>query len=161
MKPHTSPLGAAALLLAATLAVGGCARQISPDVVSGPTVGETIRTERGVIVSRRVVTVQESETLEGNTTGLVLGGVAGGVAGSRIGGGFGRTVATGVGAVTGAATGAVLEQAAKTQTALEYVVRNEIGQLYTIVQGVEPALSPGQRVYIQLPTRGRARIVPY
>lgn len=149
------------LLLAATLTVAGCAREISPNVVSGPSVGATVRTERGVIVSRRVVTVKESDTLEGNRMGLVLGGIAGGVAGNQVGGGFGRTVATGVGAATGAAAGALLEQGVKTQTALEYVVRNEIGQLYTVVQGIDPALSPGQRVYIQLPSRGRARIVPY
>ena len=148
------------LMLVAVLAVAGCAREISPTVVSGPSVGATTQTYRGTIESARAVLVQESETLEGNTTGLLLGGLAGGAAGSRVGKGFGRTVATGLGAVAGAGAGALAERELKRQQGYEYVVRTETGQLFTVVQG-EPRLSPGQRVYVQLPSRGRATVVPY
>jgi hypothetical protein len=43
---------------------------------------------------------------------------------------------------------------------MEYVFRNEIGQLFTIVQGTQPRLAPGQRVYLQQSARSRARLVP-
>ena len=79
------------LMLVAVLAVGGCAREIDPTVVSGPSVGATTQTYRGTIESVRAVLVQESDTLEGNTTGLVLGGLAGAAAGSRFCKGFGNT----------------------------------------------------------------------
>ncbi len=155
-----SPLRLVPLMLAAVLAVGGCAREIDPTVVSGPSVGATTQTYRGTIESVRAVLVQESDTLEGNTTGLLLGGVAGGLAGSRIGGGFGRTLATTAGVAAGAGAGALAERELKRQQGYEYVVRTETGQLFTVVQG-GPRLSPGQSVYVQLPSRGRATVVPY
>ena len=148
------------LMLAAVLAVGGCAREIDPTVVSGPSVGATTQTYRGTIESVRAVLVQESDTLEGNRTGLLLGGLAGAAAGSRAGSGFGKTVMTGVGAVAGAGAGALAERELKRQQGYEYVVRTETGQLFTVVQG-GPRLSPGQSVYVQLPSRGRATVVPY
>jgi hypothetical protein len=43
---------------------------------------------------------------------------------------------------------------------MEYVFRNEIGQLFTIVQGTQPRMGPGQPVYLQQSSRGRARLVP-
>ena len=71
-----------------------------------------------------------------------------------------RCEATGAGALVGATLGALTEQELKRQPAMEYVVRDEAGQLYTIVQGVEPRLVPGQRVYLQESAHGRARLVP-
>ena len=148
------------LMLVAVLAVAGCAREISPTVVSGPAVGAPTQTYRGTIESSRAVLVQESETLEGNRTGILLGGLAGGVAGSRLGDGLGQQIMTGVGAVAGAGAGALAERELKRQQGYEYVVRTETGQLFTVVQG-GPQLSPGQRVYVQLPSRGRATVVPF
>lgn len=146
--------------LTASLALSACARQTSPNVVEGSAVGEVMRTEIGWIESARMVQIQESDTLEGNTTGLVIGGAAGGLLGNQVGSGWGRVLATGTGVVAGAALGAVAEQELKRQTAMEYVFRNEIGQIYTIVQGTQPRLVPGQQVYLQESARGRARLVP-
>lgn len=157
MAVHARLLAAA---MVATLGLAGCAREISPTVVSGPSVGATTQTYRGTIESVRGVTVQESETLEGNRTGLLLGGLAGGVAGNRVGSGTGRAVMTGLGAAAGAGLGALTEREVKQQFAIEYVVRTDDGRLYTVVQGPEPRMRPGTRVYVQLPNRGRARVLP-
>jgi outer membrane lipoprotein SlyB len=146
--------------VAASLGVAGCARQISPNVVEASAAGEVMRTEVGWIESTRVVEVQESDRLEGNTAGILIGGAAGGLAGNQIGHGVGRIFATGIGALAGAAVGALAERELKRQTAIEYVFRNELGQLFTIVQGVEPRLVPGQWVYLQDSGRSRARLVP-
>jgi outer membrane lipoprotein SlyB len=56
--------------------------------------------------------------------------------------------------------GAITEKELTNQTAIEYVFRNEIGQIFTIVQSPESRLAPGQRVYLQNSSQGRARLVP-
>lgn len=147
-------------LIAVSLTAAGCARQTSPNVYSAPSVGETIRTSTGVIESSRVVMIQESDLLEGNTTGMLIGGVAGGAVGSRFGQGWGKALAVGAGALMGATAGAVAEREVKRQNAMEYVVRLDRGGYITIVQGMEPQLRPGTRVYVQEATQGRARVQP-
>lgn len=142
------------------MTVAGCARQISPDVHAGRTAGETIATYGGVIETARFVEIQEGDTLERNKTGQLLGGLAGGVAGARFGDGIGRALAIGAGAIAGAFIGAFAERELKRQPAIEYIVRTEKGDLVTIVQGPEPQLSPGQRVFVQEGRYGRGRIVP-
>jgi len=151
-----------ALLVPAALALGlaACAREINPNVVTGPSVGEVVATEVGWVESARQVQVQESDQLQGNTLGILIGGGAGGLVGSTIGHGWTRALATGAGAVAGAAVGAVAQQQMTNQLAWEYVFRNEIGQISTIVQGSPPVLQPGQRAYLQRYTQGRARLVP-
>ncbi|MHA1538317.1 MAG: glycine zipper 2TM domain-containing protein [Alphaproteobacteria bacterium] len=146
--------------VAASLGLAACARQISPDVVAGSAAGEVMHTEIGWVQNVRLVHIQEEDQLQRNSAGVLIGGAAGGLLGNQIGHGWGRTLATGAGALIGATAGALTEQELKRQPAMEYVVRNEIGELYTIVQGVEPRLVPGQRVYLQESTRGRGRLVP-
>ena len=146
--------------LTASLGLAACARQISPDVVAGRDAGVVMRTEIGWIQSARLVQIQEQDQLQRNSAGILIGGAAGGLLGNQIGSGWGRILATGAGALVGATVGALTEQELKRQPAMEYVVRNEIGELYTIVQGVQPRLVPGQRVYLQESGRGRARLVP-
>ena len=148
------------LAMTASLSLAACERQISPNVVEGSAAGEVMQTELGWIESSRVVQIQESDKLQGNTTGIVIGGATGGLLGNQIGHGWGRILATGAGALAGATVGAITEKELTNQTAIEYVFRNEIGQLYTIVQGPQPRLSPGQRAYLQKSARGRARLVP-
>lgn len=145
--------------LVAIIAAGGCARQISPDVYQGRTIGDTQRTYAGVVQTVRQVEVQESDTLEGNGVGQVLGGLAGGVAAARFGDGVGRALAVAAGAIVGSFAGALAEQEIKRQPGYEYVVRTDRGDLLTVVQGGAP-LGVGQRVYVQESGRGRSRVVP-
>lgn len=150
----------AVALLSTALMTAGCARQISPDVHTGRAAGETLRTYEAVIESVRIVEIQESDTLEGNKTGQLLGSIAGGVAGARFGNGVGRALAIAGGAIAGAFVGALAEQEVKRQQAAEYIVRTPEGELLTMVQGVEPLLSVGQRVFVQESHRGRGRLIP-
>lgn len=146
--------------LTASLALTACAREISPNVVDGATVGQAANTQMGWIESRRTVQVREGDRLQDNTAGILIGGAFGGLAGNQFGSGAGRVALTGVGALAGATVGAVAQQQMTNQLATEYVFRNEIGQIYTIVQGQQPQLQPGQRVYLQQYSGGRARLVP-
>jgi outer membrane lipoprotein SlyB len=149
-----------AAAMATSLALASCARQISPGVHTGNTVGEVQSTYVGTLQSARVVMVQEDELLEDNRTGGLIGGVAGGAAASRVGQGTGKAVAIAGGALAGAALGALAERGIKRQQAMEYIVRLDNGQLLTVVQGLEPQISVGQRVYVQESQRGRGRVLP-
>lgn len=150
----------AVALLSTALVTAGCARQISPDVHTGRVAGETLRTYEAVIESVRIVQIQESDTLERNKTGQLLGSIAGGAAGARFGDGWGRVLAIAGGAIIGAVAGSLVEQEVKRQDAAEYIVRTYDGELLTLVQGPEPLLAVGQRVFVQESTRGRGRIIP-
>ena len=150
----------AAIAAIASLALASCARQISPGVYTGGSVGEVRQTYAGTLQSARLVTVQEDELLEDNRTGGLVGGVAGGAAASRIGQGTGKAVAIAGGALAGAALGALAERSVKRQQAMEYIVRLDSGALLTVVQGLQPQIGIGQRVYVQESARGRSRVLP-
>ena len=160
-----------AIALAAALATSGCVHQTSPNSYDPYAVGQAAYTEMGVIRSTRPVQVQNDRP-GGSGVGAALGGFAGAVAGSQIGPSsyshrghrHGYTSAASVvgtigGAIVGGLIGAAIEQDLSRQTATEYVVQMDDGALITIVQGAQP-LAPGQRVFVQTPNRGRARIVP-
>jgi len=149
-----------AAAFASALVLGGCAREIGGNVYDGPTVGEAARTYVSTIKSARIVEVQEGTFLEDNRVGQIVGGVAGGVIGSAVGEGLGKTAAIATGALAGAAVGSLIEEEAKRQPAMEYVVADDSGGLITVVQGLEPSLVTGQRVYVQESGSGRTRIVP-
>lgn len=136
-----------------------CARTISSDIYSADHIGETSRTYSGVIISARVVTVQDKERLQENGLGIIGGGLGGAFAGSYLGKGTGNTLATVGGALAGATAGAFAEKALKTQNGIEYIITLDNGESVTVVQGPEPRLSEGQRVHVMVSTQGRSRVV--
>jgi outer membrane lipoprotein SlyB len=144
----------------ATVISSSCARQISSNVYSGAAVGETSTTYPGVIISARGVVVEDKEYLEQNGLGIIGGGVGGAYLGSKIGKGEGNTLATVGGALAGAAAGAFAEKALKSQNAMEYVVALENGESKTVVQGPEPTMGVGQKVWLMVSYQGRSRITP-
>ncbi|MEM0988140.1 MAG: hypothetical protein AAGK00_04620 [Pseudomonadota bacterium] len=152
--------GLAGVLLIGALTITGCARTIDPGTYDGASVGEVVRTYEGTVEQVRQVSVEEGALLEENRTGQLIGGVAGGFIGSLFGGGIGKAAAIAGGSVVGAVAGSLVEEEAKRQPALEYIVRDDQGQLVTVVQGPEPSLAPGQRVYVQEGYSGRSRITP-
>lgn len=147
--------------LAASVTLGACAREISGNTVSGVQAGEVMRTEIGWVENARPVRVRERDQLGENYEGMAIGGAAGGFIGHEIGGdGFEQVIVTGLGALAGATAGALAQQGLQDQVAMEYVFRNEIGEVKTIVQGPEPRLTPGQKAYLHISRNGRARLVP-
>ena len=143
--------------LAAFISVG-CGRQISSDVYSGSSVGETSSTYPGVIISARHVTVEDKEYLEENGLGIIGGGAGGAILGSQFGKGSGKTLTTVGGAVAGAVAGAYAEKALSTQDAMEYIVALENGESKTVVQGMDPSLPVGQKVWLIVSHHGRSRV---
>lgn len=144
----------------ASLSLFGCARQISPNVYSDKSVGETSRTYRGVIVAKRQVEVAGSDKLQDNTAGALIGGATGAVAGSAFGGGRGNVAATVLGGVGGAVAGAFAQKSLESQGGFEYTVELTNGEMKTLVQGLEPSLDIGQSVLLIESVKGRSRLVP-
>lgn len=136
-----------------------CARTISSNTYSADHVGEASTTYGGVIISARQITVDDSERLQENTMGIAAGGIGGALLGSTIGKGTGNTVATIGGALAGATAGAFAEKALKSQAGIEYVVALDDGRAMTVVQGPEPTLREGQRVFVMVSYSGRSRVV--
>ena len=150
----------AAILAAASMTVASCARQISPGVYEGAYVGTATETYTGTVQSARFVMVQEDELLQDNTIGAGIGGLAGGLAGREVGEGWGKVAATAGGALAGAAVGALAQRSLQRQEAMEYIVSMDDGSLMTIVQGTQPQIPVGRRVYVQIGDRGQSRVVP-
>jgi len=144
-----------------SLCLCGCARETSPDVYDSQNFGVATTTYLGIVKRVREVTVTNEKGLQDNTTGVVGGGIAGALLGSTIGHGAGTIVAEVAGGLAGATGGAALEQGLKTQKALEYLVELDNGTLKTVVQGTEPRIFEGQRVYLMEAHNGRSRLVPY
>lgn len=162
MFAHTRFLTVFAMVAAASLALAGCERQISPGVYEGARVGTSVQTLTGTVQSARVVIVQEDELLQDNTVGGAVGGLAGGLVGSALthGSGVGAIAATAGGALAGAAIGAMGQRTLQRQDAMEYIVRLDDGRLVTIVQGMQPQIPVGRRVYVQTGSSGDARVLP-
>lgn len=139
--------------------LSGCARDISSNTYKASHVGEASFTYQGVVANVREVQVEEGERLEENAAGASIGTLAGGAVGYQFGGGKGQIATTAAGAILGGVAGAFAEKALKSQKGLEYVVRLDNGQVMTVVQGLDPRLSSGQRVLVLVSHSGRSRVV--
>ncbi|WP_291987422.1 glycine zipper 2TM domain-containing protein [Candidatus Accumulibacter sp. ACC007] len=92
--------------------------------------------------------------------GAVVGGLAGLGVGSLIGAGTGRDVAMVLGAVGGAVAGHEIQKKYDQPVpAQQVIVRVSSGVLVSVTQPVNPAISKGQRVYIE-GSGEDARVVP-
>jgi len=153
---------------AVATALSGCV-QSSPNTYSSYEVGQAAYTQMGVVTGSRPV---EISTPGGTGIGATVGALAGGIAGAQIGpssyshyGHRHRYLSAGSalgalgGALVGGLIGAAIEQDVTRQTATEYVVKLDDGQLITLVQVGQP-IPPGQRIFLQSAQSGRARIVP-
>lgn len=140
-------------MLFAVLLSGCASDDFSGNRYEAASVGEVSRTDKGYVVSLRKVEIKP----EGSVAGTALGAVGGGLLGSMFGGGNGKILTTAAGAVAGGVAGNAI--ASKTQPGIEYTVKLDNGSTITITQGVTPAISVGQRVYVINSNRGRSRIV--
>jgi len=143
--PATLP----ALRLLAVLALGAgalaaCGPAQTANVVDARALGRPGAVSTGTIVAMRPVQVQ-------GTTGIgaPVGAVAGGVIGSGIGGGW-RANALGAigGAVVGGLAGAAVEQGVTGGTAVEFIIRDDRGGEFAMVQTNEDRLMVGDRVRV-------------
>lgn len=151
MRPNPSVLPVAALL-ALILAVPACAPTNTGSTFTPGQMGSAAPVSFGTILSARPVQVQ------GGTGGLggVGGAVAGGLVGSTIGGDWRAQMLGGVGgALVGGVAGAAAERSLSSGTAVAFVVQEDRGSAFEVVQTNEESLAAGERVMISRGDRVR------
>lgn len=125
-----------ALLLAAALAVAGCATTSAPPPPAGP----------GTVMS--IQETQETST-GARVVGSIGGAVLGAMLGSQIGGGSGQTIATAVGGVGGSMAGSAIADRVGATAVWDVTVRFDDGIDRTLRVRERPAFRPGDRVDVQ------------
>ena len=129
-------------VLAATLALGGCASSKSGSAYTRDQVRQEMVVRTGVVESVREVQIEGTKTPVGGAAGAVVGGVAG----SHVGGGKGQIVGAVIGAVAGGLAGAAIEEGVTRKTGLEITVKLDNGQLTSVVHEADEPFHPGERV---------------
>lgn len=151
-----------AAVLAASLALTGCAPKIGGDDYSVLGIGEVNKSFKGKIISTRPILIS-SKTASGQSqigVGAVAGGVAGGLLGSQMGCGSGAIVAGTLGTLGGAMGGQLAEQKLSEVDGIEYRIKLDSGSIVCIAQGTEPRLVVGQRVTVLNSVLERNRVIP-
>lgn len=106
----------------------------------------------GTIVGMRPVAVQGSRT----GVGAGAGAVAGGLIGSTIGGDWrARTVGGVIGALAGGVAGGAIEEGVTRGNAMEFIIRDDNGQMRSVIQTNELNLAVGERVIMTQTDRVR------
>src|SRR5579864_1162826 len=131
-------------LLASCVAFTSCAGNISSNTYTKSDVGVASKAVPGVIVSKRVVNIDNS-----TKSGGLAGATAGAVAGTMVGGNLAVNL---MGAVGGAVIGGVIgngaDKAINHHLGFEYVVKLKGGSLISIVQSRDVSLHVNQRVLV-------------
>ncbi|WP_246521987.1 outer membrane lipoprotein [Neoroseomonas terrae] len=141
--------------LAVMLALGTGLMACAPagnSVVSHNALGSSGYVSAGTIVGMRPVQVQGSRS----GVGAAGGAVAGGLIGSTIGGDWrARTVAGVVGALAGGLAGGAIEEGVTRGNAMEFIIRDDNGQMRSVIQTNEQNLGVGERVIMTQTDRVR------
>ncbi|MDC8760063.1 glycine zipper 2TM domain-containing protein [Janthinobacterium fluminis] len=140
---NNSKLSLAAMLLAASAALTGCAGTAPQQGVYPASQPDSAA--YGTIDSIQLTRVNPNAS----GTGAIAGGVVGALLGNQIGSGTGRSAATLAGALGGALAGNEIEKnRAQARDAYQISVRLDNGDYRTVVQDSAAELRVGQRVRV-------------
>lgn len=144
-------------LLCLSLVLAGCNDDLDSDQYDSANIGEAQTVRYGVIAQVLPVTVQN----QGSSTIGMLGGAAlGAVLGSTIGGGNTANAVGGIaGGLVGGTAGNAVGKSVGKQTGTQYIVKVDDGSTLSVVQGITPALTVGQRVMILTGSDARDRVI--
>jgi outer membrane lipoprotein SlyB len=137
----------------AVLALAGCGPSYSPNSYASNAAQQAAKVESGVIAGVRPVHISAQGTVGG-----VAGAAAGGVAGSQVGAGPTSAFAAIGGSLIGGIAGVATEHIVGDTDGFEYIVRKANGDMISVAQKDEKALSLGQKVLVI--SGPQARIVP-
>lgn len=152
---NRSTLLLTALFTSATLALTGCASNLSGSSYSRADARAVQNVRMGTIESLRPVQIEGTKTPIGTLAGAAVGGIAG----NSIGGGRGKAITTILGGVAGGAAGSAVEEGITRTQGVEIVVREDSGATRAYVQAVDPAqqFRIGDRVRI-MTVNGASRV---
>lgn len=127
------------------LSLAACAPLQPTSSYSREQIGRTATVMQGTIIAVRDVKISGTSSGLGATAGVVGGGTAG----SYIGGDVRSNILGAVGgAVIGGIAGAAIERAATEAGAVEFIIRQDNGQVVALVQTNEETLTIGEKVLI-------------
>jgi len=142
-KGFTTIVPAMALIAACGLTACGPTNTNTTYSASG--IGVAAQVRYGTIVSMRPVQIAGSNS----GVGGLAGSVAGGALGSTIGGDWrARTAAAVGGALVGGLAGSAVERGTTQGQAVEFTIRPDSGEVFTVVQSNELNFQPGERVTV-------------
>lgn len=141
--------------LCVLMALGGGLVACAPagnSTVSRGALGSSGYVSAGTIVGMRPVQVQGTRS----GVGVGAGAVAGGLVGSTIGGDWrARTVGGVIGALAGGLAGGAIEEGVTSGNAMEFIIRDDNGQMRSVIQTNELNLAVGERVIMTQTDRVR------
>ncbi|HXH03390.1 MAG TPA: glycine zipper 2TM domain-containing protein [Candidatus Competibacteraceae bacterium] len=146
--------GVLAILLAAGVALGGCASSTSGAAYSRGQTRQAQQVQYGVVESVRDVLIEGTKSGIGAASGAALGGIAG----SHVGKGTGQIAGAIGGAVLGGLAGAAVEEGTTRQKGLEITVRLDDGRVLAVTQSADEIFVPGERVRVLTAYDGTARV---
>ena len=151
----------AVLLLATVMmaALPGCAKYVGGDDYVDTEVRERQIVCQAVVTDVQQVNIREAKSSYSQSFGGLVGSAAGKTVGTTIGDGSGRTLTSLGGALLGDKLEAEDAKAAP-QTGLQITVLYDSGEKEVIVQGMEPAVTVGQRVRVVTSSNSACRIQP-
>jgi len=143
------------LVVATTVAMSGCASNLSGDSYSRDEARMPQQVQYATVQQVRLVKIEGTKTPIGAGAGAVIGGVAG----STAGGGRGSSIAAAAGAVAGGLLGAAAEEGITREQGVEVTVRYDNGQSVAIVQAVskDETFNVGDKVRV-LTVNGNTRV---
>jgi outer membrane lipoprotein SlyB len=144
----------AAILLAVTVGLAGCAPTNTNTTYSSADIGRTAQLSYGVIISMRAVAVQNQNTGVGALGGAAIGGAAGSFIGRNDV--RGNILGAVGGAVVGGLVGYAAENAVSTGQAIEFIIQEDNASApISVVQTNEDNFRPGERVVLSRGSRTR------
>jgi len=133
------------LLSGVLLFVFGCTTYQTASTYNRNQLGRAATVMSGVVLSLREVNLEGTESGIGAGSGAVVGGTAG----SRVGGDVRTNIIGAVGgAVAGGLAGAAIESGVTQGKAIEFIIKQDNGQTFAVVQSNEENLKSGDRVLI-------------
>lgn len=124
--------------------IAACAPNVSPNTYTGSEVGVVSKVNKGVILSKRPVSVDNS-TGAGGLTGAAAGATGGAMLGTSTGG----SILGGIGgAVVGGVVGNAIDKSVNHHQGYEYIIKLDNDQTVSVVQTSDMAFSVNQHVLV-------------
>jgi len=140
----------------------GCARNISPNAYNPSEIGAANKVEPGIVVSKRLISLEtstgENGQLAGTVAGTGLGATMGSTLANHMSPGLGLStliVSSVAGAVAGGVGGNVVDKAINRQQGYEYLIKLRKGTLVSVVQNLDLQFAVHQRVLVIYGARTR------
>lgn len=131
-------------LLTLCFALVGCAQNVSPNTYNGSEVGVVSKVKKGVVVSRRVVLIDNN-----SGAGGLAGAAAGAAGGSTLGSGASTNIVGAIGgAVVGGVIGNAVDKGLNQHKGYEYIIKLNDGQTISVVQSLDMHFAVKQRVMV-------------